>query len=82
MTHLELNVLAVKEHPQKLMKDFGITYEIAIPSTVYDCWWFLNCKNVPKKLPQFLEKYTQGIEKLVGHGLSQEQATYLQKEEA
>jgi hypothetical protein len=42
-------------HPQKTMEELGITYERAIPQSIADQWWFLNCANVPKDLPPFLK---------------------------
>lgn len=42
------------EHPQRVMRDLGITYEKAIPQPIADQWWFINCQNVPDALPKYL----------------------------
>jgi hypothetical protein len=44
------------EHPQKVMKDLGITYEDATPQSIADQWWFWNCENVPDTLPRYLSE--------------------------
>lgn len=41
-------------HPQKAMKELGITYSKAVPQSIADQWWFYDCENVPDKLPPFL----------------------------
>jgi len=43
-------------HPQKVMRELGITYTHAIPQSLGDQWWFANCKNVPEVLPVFLKE--------------------------
>ena len=41
-------------HPQKVMKELGITYQKAIPQSLGDQWWFNGCENIPNKLPGFI----------------------------
>lgn len=41
-------------HPQVVMKELGITYQYAMPQSMGDQWWFLNCENLPKKMPSYL----------------------------
>lgn len=48
-------------HPQLVMRELGITYERAVPQSVADQWWFLNCEHVPAVLPQYLEIIHQPI---------------------
>jgi hypothetical protein len=33
------------------MRNLGITYKKAIPQSLGDQWWFLDCESVPKNLP-------------------------------
>ena len=35
-----------------IIKSLGITYRQSIPQTLYDAWDFIDCKNVPKELPE------------------------------
>jgi len=44
-----------KSHPEKVMKDFDISYKEGIPQSLGDQWWFIDCENLPEKLPDFLE---------------------------
>jgi len=39
-------------HPQEVMKDLGITYRHAIPQSMGDQWWFIDCE--AKELPPYL----------------------------
>lgn len=41
-------------HPQKSMRELGITYSKAVPQSIADQWWFYDCENIPEKLPPFL----------------------------
>lgn len=43
---------------QIVMEELGITYETAIPQSLAEQWVFINCKNVPKKLPSYLKEKT------------------------
>jgi len=45
----------VTAHPQVAMKSLGITYQDSIPQSIGDQWWFINCKNIPEELPEYLE---------------------------
>ncbi len=67
-----------KQHPQKAMRELGISYAEAVPNSLHDCWWFLRCANVPEPLPPFLSVMEYPISDLVGHGLTQEQADQLE----
>jgi len=46
-------------HPQKVMKELGISYTTAIPQPVADQWLFLDCQNIPEKLPEYLDDITK-----------------------
>ncbi len=41
-------------HAQIVMRDLGITYQQAIPQSLGDQWWFLDCEHVPDTLPPWL----------------------------
>jgi hypothetical protein len=61
-------------HPKQVMRDLGITYQHATPQSLYDCWEFWNCENVPNDLPPVLTEFEADPMKFIGHGLSQEDA--------
>ena len=63
-----------KNHPQKVMKDLGITYQHATPQSIGDQWWFWNCENMPKELPEYLEVVDLNPMEMIGWGLSKEAA--------
>lgn len=72
--HLKLDVRAAPGHPQKAMSDLGITYQVAVPQSINDSWWFFNCENVPDPLPDFLAPMKFQPHDLIGYGLSKEDA--------
>jgi len=61
-------------HPQKAMKELGITYQYATPQSMYEQWWFWNCQGLPDELPPFLTELKIDPMKCIGRGLSEEQA--------
>lgn len=61
-----------------VMKDLGITYQIAVPQTLYSCWHFWNCENVPDSLPRFLKVMDVQPEDAVGYGLSKADCAAIQ----
>lgn len=69
------------EHPQKVMKRLGITYQYAVPQSMGDQWWFFNCENLPEKLPDYMDElrnYKTGEwlnpYDLIGYGLDKQMA--------
>ena len=68
-------------HPQVVMKELGITYQHSTPQSMYDQWWFWNCKNMPKKLPEYLVEFKKDPIDAIGHGLSREEALEIKKGE-
>lgn len=74
MKHLSLNVNYFSKHAQAVMKDLGITYQLAVPQSMYDSWWFFNCDNIPKELPNGLRELNVNPNDLIGDGLSKEDA--------
>ena len=65
---------APKGHPQEIMKKIGITYQYATPQSMGNQWWFWNCENLPKELPEYLEVANWNPMKMIGWGLSKENA--------
>ena len=61
-------------HPQKAMKELGITYTNATPQSMGDQWWFWNCENLPDEIPPFLTKLGITPYDAIGFGLSAEEA--------
>lgn len=74
-THLRLNCfMGYNEHPQQTMERFGITYQHATPQTMGDQWWFWNCENIPDPLPEHIDILNADPIKMIGWGLSREDA--------
>ena len=74
-THLRVSTYYNDEHPQRMMKRLGITYQHSTPQSMGDQWWFWNCENVPDPLPD----HTSILEcndpmEMIGWGLSKEDA--------
>lgn len=69
--HLRLDLYGVTEHAQQVMRRLGIRYQIAVPQSLYDCWWFFNCADVPADLPDYLEVLAVDPVDCIGHGLSE-----------
>ena len=61
-------------HPQKAMRELGISYQHATPQSMGEQWWFWNCDNIPDKLPPFLSELGLDPMDCVGSGLSKEDA--------
>ena len=78
--HLRFDVLwslynnVKQDHPQKVMKELGITYQHATPQSIADQWWFWNCENVPEQLPPYLKVMDLNPMEQIGWGLSKEDA--------
>ena len=72
--HLRMNLWGVSKHAQAVMRDLGITYQVATPQSLGDQWWFWNCKNVPDQLPSFLSVLDVKPHDAIGWGLSKEEA--------
>lgn len=57
MKHLRYDCMSAgcageKRHPQTVMRELGITYEHAIPQSLYDQWWLFNCQH--SELPKYI----------------------------
>ena len=61
-------------HPQKSMRELGITYQHATPQSLGSQWWFWNCENIPSALPLFLTEMTLDPMKMIGRGLNEDLA--------
>lgn len=78
-SHLRFRMITAYEygaqhHPQQVMKDLGISYQHATPQSMGDQWWFWNCENIPKELPEYLEVADWNPMEMIGWGLSKESA--------
>lgn len=61
-----------QRHAQEVMESLGITYQIAVPQSLYDSWWFFNCENIPADLPEWITIFNAELEDCIGHGLTAE----------
>lgn len=70
---------APNKHPQEDMRDMGISYTYGIPQSIADQWWFMDCKNIPDALPEYITRMEadRDYNELVGHGLDKEMAAVL-----
>jgi len=59
-------------HPQRVMRELGISYQHSTPQSMGDQWWFWNCENIPEKLPEFLTELKLNPMEQIGWGLSKE----------
>lgn len=72
------DIYYAKEHPQKILKDLGVTYKKAVPQSIADCWWFFGVENLPSELPSEIEIKDFGdLNRLIGYGLSKEDVDLL-----
>lgn len=72
MKDLIVDLYTAPKHAQLCMKELGITYQLAVPQSINDTWWFFNCENVPAELPEYLSVRDFGdLNTIVGFGLSQ-----------
>ena len=74
--HLRLDIGwdAPAAHAQVQMKELGITYQYSTPQSIGDQWWFWNCENIPKKLPDHITEADLDPMECIGYGLSLEDA--------
>jgi len=77
MKEEQLNM--VRGNPQVVMKELGITYQLATSQSIADQWWFWNCENVPDPLPEYLKELNLTPREAIGHGLSKEDCLKLEK---
>lgn len=68
-------------HPQKVMKDLGISSVYALPQSFGAQWWFWGCHygdGAARDLPGFLSILKMGPMEAVGWGLSEERAVAIE----
>lgn len=67
-------------HPQQVLKDLGIDYQVATPQSIGDCWWFWNCC-IPEgaALPDWITEFKANPMDYIGFGLSQDEAKAIEK---
>lgn len=53
------------KHPQQVMRDLGITYGNAVPQTIGDQWWFIDCNYASEMvLPAYISPMTLSPEEM------------------
>ncbi len=62
--------LGEEKHAQAVMIELGITYTHSTPQSVGDQFWFWNCKNIPKTLPEYITELNVDPMQCIGFGLS------------
>lgn len=80
--HLRFSCYKLTSHPQKVMKELGITYQHATPQSLSDQWWFWNCENIPEDLPDYITELGLDPMKCIGYGLSEEDAKNIKNQES
>lgn len=60
MIHISLDLYSYqesKDYKEDGLIKLGITYEHYIPQSINDSIWYLNCKDVPEELPEYLTRF-------------------------
>ena len=70
--HLVLDICGLEISAAEFMKALNITYQLAVPQSMTDTWWFFNCENV-REISR-LKVMTVTAQQCVGWGLSQHMA--------
>lgn len=79
-TMIRVSMYDLDCHAQTLMKNLGITYQLAVPQSLYDCWLFFMCEYDPEKWDDSLTVINElDPFALVGHGLSYKDAENITK---
>jgi hypothetical protein len=61
-------------HPELVMHELGITYQVATPQSIGDQWWFWNCENIPEELPKFLSELKLDPMRCINSGIDENEA--------
>lgn len=72
--HLILDMCGIPIPASDFMKALGITYQLAVPQSMTDTWWFFNCDNMSDATPSRLCVLDRTAQQCVGWGLSQQMA--------
>lgn len=69
-----------REHPQKVLRDFGITYKKAVPQSIGNQWWFFDVQGDLSQLHKDLYeiKFKDDLSELIGYGLGIQDVINLQ----
>ena len=70
--HLVLDIYGLGISAAEFMEALNITYQLAVPQSMTDTWWFFNCENV-REISR-LKVMTVTAQQCVGWGLSQHMA--------
>lgn len=70
----------LRSHPQKVMRDLGITYKKAVPQGIGNQWWFFDVQGDLSQLHKDLYevKFKDDLSELIGYGLSVQDVIDLQ----
>lgn len=71
-----LDLYQVKDHAQQVMRNLGVSYAHSVPQSLFDCWVFFGCENLPNPLPEFMRDAGEP-HGMIGHGLTLETAEAL-----
>lgn len=55
LNYRDANECGVHGHAQSIVRGLGINYELAMPQSMADQFWFFNCTNVPEPLPTYMK---------------------------
>jgi hypothetical protein len=66
--------MGYSEHAHETMKRLKIKYQHSTPQSMADQWWFWNCENIPNPLPKHFSILDVDPIKMIGFGLSKEDA--------
>ncbi|MFA5423366.1 MAG: hypothetical protein WC374_05865 [Phycisphaerae bacterium] len=55
LNYRDANECGIHGHAQTIFRELGINYELAMPQSIADQFWFFNCTNIPEPLPIFLK---------------------------
>lgn len=67
---LKVYVNSQSEHPQQALKRLGVTYQYAIPQSLFDLWEFWNPENLPDTLPDGFLLVDENPDRWLNRGLS------------
>ena len=84
--HLQVDYIGASmagdnRHAQHIMSDLGITYQKSTPQSINDTFWFWNCHNIPKSMPNYVKKLNVKAMDCIGYGLDEATAIAITENE-
>lgn len=79
--NVRVSCYMMREHVQAQLASLGVTYKLAVPQPIGDCWFFFGCKNIPNPMPKNFRILTSPLESYIGHGLSARDVAMLRETE-